>query len=93
MLPLQPLIWLIRRSFHTACEEACDDWAVATGDNPVDLADTLTAWINRKQRTASLVAIGMSSTSAHVAVTGVVIRRFRTSATDGVGLLSRWHFQ
>ena len=40
MLPVQPLIWLLRRSFHTTCEESCDDWAVATGTNPIDLADT-----------------------------------------------------
>ena len=63
-LPLQPLIWLLRRSFHTACEESCDDWAVATGSNPIDLADTLTAWINRPKRSVSLIAIGMSSTKS-----------------------------
>jgi BlaR1 peptidase M56 len=61
-LPLQPLVWLARRAFHTACEETCDDWAVATGSNPVDLADTLTAWINGSNPAAGLVTIGMSST-------------------------------
>jgi polysaccharide export outer membrane protein len=63
-LPLQPLVWLARRAFHVACEEACDDWAVATGTNPVDLADTLTAWITGSQPTAGLVTIGMSSTKS-----------------------------
>jgi polysaccharide biosynthesis/export protein len=63
-LPLQPLVWLARRAFHTACEESCDDWAVATGSNPVDLAETLTAWITKSKPLAPLVAIGMSSTKA-----------------------------
>jgi polysaccharide biosynthesis/export protein len=64
MLPVQPLIWLLRRSFHTACEESCDDWAVATGSNPIDLAETLTAWINRRKPAVALAAIGMSSTKS-----------------------------
>jgi polysaccharide biosynthesis/export protein len=64
MLPVQPLIWLLRRSFHTACEESCDDWAVATGSNPIDLAETLTAWIKRPRQSASVLAIGVSSTKA-----------------------------
>src|SRR5262249_17811030 len=62
-LPLQPLVWLARRAFRTACEEACDDWAVASGTSAVDLADTLTAWAKaRPARTA--LAIGMSSTKS-----------------------------
>ena len=63
-LPLQPLVWLARRAFHTACEEACDDWAVATGSNPVDLAEMLTAWMHGSQPRPTLLAIGMSSTKA-----------------------------
>jgi polysaccharide biosynthesis/export protein len=62
-LPLQPLIWLARRAFRTACEEACDDCAVATGTSAVDLAETLTAWVKTKSPRAAL-AIGMSSTKA-----------------------------
>ena len=64
VLPVQPLVWLARLAFHTACEEACDDWAVATGSNPVDLAETLTTWITNSKPFAPLVAIGMSSTKA-----------------------------
>jgi polysaccharide export outer membrane protein len=63
-LPVQPLVWMARRAFHIACEEACDDWAVATGSNPVDLAETLTAWITNSKPIAPLVAIGMSSTKS-----------------------------
>jgi beta-lactamase regulating signal transducer with metallopeptidase domain len=62
-LPLQPLIWLARRAFRTACEEACDDWAVATGTSAVDLAETLTTWAKTKTARTALV-IGMSSTKA-----------------------------
>src|SRR5262249_19619755 len=29
VLPWQPMVWLLRREFRAACEEACDDWAVA----------------------------------------------------------------
>ncbi len=61
-LPLQPLVWIARRAFYTACEEACDDWAVATGSNPVDLAEMLTAWIGSSKPKPALLAIGMSST-------------------------------
>lgn len=64
-LPLEPLVWLVRRNFHLACEEACDDWSVAAGSDPVDLAETLTAWLgHRTPRPAT--AIGMSSTKARV---------------------------
>jgi polysaccharide export outer membrane protein len=63
-LPLQPLVWFSRRAFQGACEEACDDWAVATGSNPVDFADMLTAWICNSNPKPTLLAIGMSSTKA-----------------------------
>jgi polysaccharide biosynthesis/export protein len=64
-LPLQPLVWLVRRNFHLACEEACDDWSVAAGSDPVDLAETLTAWLGRRTPKPA-TAIGMSSTKARV---------------------------
>jgi beta-lactamase regulating signal transducer with metallopeptidase domain len=63
-LPLQPLVWVARLAFYTACEEACDDWAVACGSDPVDLATTLLVWINCPP--GPLVGIGMSSTKARI---------------------------
>lgn len=54
LLPWQPLIWILRREFATASEEACDDWAVYSGANPVDYASTLTDWIPRKQTSLAL---------------------------------------
>lgn len=65
-LPLQPLVWVARRAFYTACEEACDDWAVESGSDPVDLASTLLAWIHCPASPGLLVGIGMSSTQARI---------------------------
>lgn len=44
-LPWQPWAWLLRREFRTACEEACDDWAIASGADPVEFAAILTDFI------------------------------------------------
>ncbi|HEY2761167.1 MAG TPA: M56 family metallopeptidase, partial [Pirellulales bacterium] len=63
-IPLQPLIWLARRGFRIASEEACDDLAVTAGTNPIDLAETLTVWINMRDPRIAPVGIGMSSTKA-----------------------------
>jgi len=63
-LPLQPIVWLARRAFRTACEEACDDWTIASGTNPIDFAETLTAWVHARHSPKTLAAIGMSSTKA-----------------------------
>ncbi len=45
VLPWQPFVWLLRRHYQQASEEACDDWAVALGCEPDDLADTLVNWL------------------------------------------------
>lgn len=66
ILPLQPLTWLLRRSFYAACEEACDDWAISSGTSPVDLAATLTTWVDSRRRPPALAAIGMSTTKARL---------------------------
>ena len=62
-IPLQPLIWLARRDYRIASEEACDDFAVAAGTNPIDLADTLTAWMDFSCCSYAGV-IGISSSKA-----------------------------
>ena len=67
VLPLQPLVWRMRRSFFESCEEACDDWAVATGSDPVDLASVLTAWSGGSRDCRELLlAVGMSGTRSRV---------------------------
>jgi beta-lactamase regulating signal transducer with metallopeptidase domain len=61
-LPLSPLVWVLRQSFRIACEEACDDWVIATGTEPHEYVSALTSWINRPRRAVPLPAIGMSIT-------------------------------
>jgi polysaccharide export outer membrane protein len=85
-LPLQPLVWLARRAFHSACEEACDDWAVATGSDPVDLADMLTAWIHLSKPKPTLLAIGMSSTKSRT----LRLLALRTTPTPKLARRWRW---
>lgn len=58
LLPWQPLIWMLRREFATASEEACDDWAVFSGADPVDYAAMLMDWIPRKQPALALGFVG-----------------------------------
>lgn len=85
-VPLQPLVWLARRAYHTACEEACDDWAVAVGSDPVELANTLTAWANQPRRSGPLLAIGMSSTKRRI------IRLLALRAKPIAGLSTSWRW-
>lgn len=67
LLPLQPLVWLMNRSFFAAAEEACDDIAVAGGNDPVDLAAVLTAWSGfSKDQGKLLLTAGMSATRSRV---------------------------
>ncbi len=85
-LPLQPLVWLSRRAFHGACEDACDDWAVATGSNPVDFAEMLTTWIGTSKPKPALLAIGMSSTKART----LRLLSLRRKPTARLGGAWRW---
>jgi WD40 repeat protein/beta-lactamase regulating signal transducer with metallopeptidase domain len=57
-LPWQPLVWLLRREFQRACEEACDDWALFAGVDPADYAAALVAWV---PRLASPLSLGIRS--------------------------------
>ncbi len=61
LLPWQPLVWLLRREYQRACEEACDDWAVAAGADPTEYAAALTQWIPRKGVAPALGAAGRST--------------------------------
>ncbi|MEX2142048.1 MAG: polysaccharide biosynthesis/export family protein [Pirellulales bacterium] len=45
LLPWQPLLWCLRRQFLRNAEEACDDWAVASGADPIEFATVLTEYI------------------------------------------------
>ncbi|MFC1758422.1 M56 family metallopeptidase [Planctomycetota bacterium] len=87
VLPLQPLVWWMRKSFFEACEEACDDWAVATGSDPVDLASVLTAWSDGfRDRRELVLAVGMSGTRSRIR------RLLAMSDTPSAKLSVRWRF-
>ncbi|MHB9081797.1 MAG: M56 family metallopeptidase [Pirellulaceae bacterium] len=86
VVPLQPLVWPARRAFYMACEEACDDWAVAVGSDPVQLANTLTAWANHPMRSGPLLAIGMSSTKGRI----LRLLALRTKPIAELGTSWRW---
>lgn len=67
LLPLQPLLWRMREAFFQACEEACDDWAVVTGHDPLDLATVLTNWASlSRSRPELMLAVGMSTSRSRI---------------------------
>lgn len=66
LLPWQPVLWLLRRAYHRACDEACDDWAVSAGADPLSLASTLTRWVPRKAPMLAVGVIGSSNVRARV---------------------------
>ncbi len=41
LIPWHPLIWWAKRTMEVRAEEACDDWAIACGCDPLDYADEL----------------------------------------------------
>ncbi len=57
LLPWQPFVWLLRRDFRAACEEACDDWAIAAGADPVEFASLLLDFVPQARPT---LALGMA---------------------------------
>ncbi|HUG91991.1 MAG TPA: M56 family metallopeptidase [Planctomycetaceae bacterium] len=56
-VPWHPFVWLLRREFHRAAEEACDDWAVFAGADAVEYASTLTEWIPQQPRVLAMEII------------------------------------
>ena len=61
VLPWQPLAWLLRREFRAACEQACDDWSVAAGADPVELASLFADFIPQSR---PALVLGMSETAS-----------------------------
>ncbi len=67
VLPWQPLVWWLDRAHRQACEQACDDWTVAMGVTPLDLAEALTAWVaNRMPATALGMADSADAARARI---------------------------
>lgn len=66
VLFFQPLLWVLRRRHRAACEQACDDWTVASGSDPVELAAVLADWIPRRAPRLGLgLALGMAQNRSH----------------------------
>ncbi|MEO2014129.1 MAG: M56 family metallopeptidase [Fuerstiella sp.] len=61
VMPWQPVIWWLRRGYMQSSEEACDDWAVFSGPDPVDYASSLAEWIPRSQPALALEIGGWST--------------------------------
>jgi len=61
LLPWQPLLWMVSSRFRAACEEACDDWAVAGGADPLELASLLLALVPVRR---PALALGMAESRA-----------------------------
>ena len=85
LIPLQPLVWSLRRSFFAAAEEACDDWAVENGGDPVNLAAVLTdSCQHSSNRRELLLAVGMSATLSRV------LRLLDMRVTPAAQLSAKW---
>ncbi len=66
-LPWQPLVWVVRRDFRAACEEACDDWAIASGADPVEFASLLLDFVPQA-RTALVLGMAESVSAARARI-------------------------
>lgn len=82
--PWQPLLWLLRREFRVASEEACDDWAVASGADPVEFASVLLDFV--PQARPALV-LGMSESVATTRSRIMRLLAMQGSPRPGLG---RW---
>lgn len=85
LIPWQPLVWLLRREFRRGCEEACDDWALFGGVDPLDYAAALADWIPRRSQP---LALGIRS--RRLPIRRRIERLLVTQANLSPQLSSRW---
>ena len=57
LLPWQPLAWRAKRRLEQASEQACDDWAVASGHSAADYAETLLGLVAQTGSSLQLAAL------------------------------------
>ena len=57
LLPWNPLVWLANRRLRDLSEQACDAWALATGESPTTYAETLLGLIPQRHPTLALAAV------------------------------------
>jgi len=60
-LPWHPLAWLTRRKLALLSERACDRWVLATGETPVDYAETLLDLVPQRIPARVLCAVSKES--------------------------------
>jgi polysaccharide export outer membrane protein len=73
ILPWQPAMWRYRGVFAAASEDACDDWAIATGSHPVTLAAVLTEFISLVPRRG--LGVAMTSTDLKMRILRLLAQR------------------
>lgn len=61
LLPWHPLMWLTRRWLDECAEEACDDWAIASGCPPLDYAETLVGLVPTAKPALTMAAVSCRS--------------------------------
>ncbi len=70
LLPWHPLAWWARHRLNQLSELACDDWAIASGREPVAYAETLLNLVPRRRMTTAMAAVsrrgGLAGRVAHI---------------------------
>ena len=73
VLPWHPLAWLAKQRLGQLSELACDDWVLASGQEPAAYAETLLELIPRRRMTTALAAVsrrnGLAGRVAHILAT------------------------
>ena len=77
IVPWNPLAWACRWRLAQLGEFACDDWAIACGQEPADYAETLVRLLPAPRTASTLAAIsrrsGLSARISHIiAIEGIV---------------------
>jgi beta-lactamase regulating signal transducer with metallopeptidase domain len=72
-LPWHPLAWLAKHRLGQLSELACDDWAIASGQEPAVYAESLLELAPRRRMTTALAAVsrrsGLAGRVAHILAT------------------------
>ncbi len=73
LLPWHPLAWWAKHRLSQLSELACDDWAIASGREPVAYAETLLNLVPRRRMTTAMAAVsrrgGLVGRVAHIIAT------------------------
>ena len=91
-LPWHPLSWWARLRLAQQSELACDDWAIAGGQEPVAYAETLLELVSRRRVTTALAAVsrrsGLAGRITHILDADRAVEPRLGRSWSGVVLLS-----